>query len=1164
VKKIKFIILLIALSGTRLLAQTSSLIVPSYIGKINQVKFTPNEDYVMYATTGGLKIYRTKDGKELRTLIFNVGNLSPEITEIHLLKNNQEAFIIGRAGYGYLDLKTFNFTKTIVEENGGSALLSADEKTLYFYKKTPNFFDQDEMIFTLAKRTLSSKKDSVLKASENGSVPLPISTYKLNERTGFIRWKDEKKEILSYGTSLITGFSGSDRNRKISNNKLLKFSCKGAIATIACYNYVIEYKVDSSTVLQGDLFKDTREMIKKNPALGKEFYKPKEVITETKIWEKEFLSPNFLADYLVEINTNETNHLAILNDNESFIVFNYETGESNGFINFKSDFKGGNLYDYKNTASCLGTKHVAVANITFLLDDLKTQFASVNGLTEKYNEFFTCNESTSLLLTGTRNYYKTLFDNNSSYFTSSEINVDRKKESGTRYAIQACPLLAPNASDVYITTGIFNAGGYVYKKNRQSWDSKGYLKEDAYKDVANIYSYSPSGKYFLAASSELKIKIFSNDTIANISTLPLNAEHNPQFPQIVWSKNEEFIYIDNLVYKTHIIACYNVKTGSKLWQNEVDKDITEFMGFGIDETLNQVIAYHYSGIPPTVYQTKINSLTGKLISSKEFKIKDGTFYILSEVSSLYKLVALCCGNTIKLFDLATFAEKTSITIKSGVPTEVKFYSDKNHLLVQLDNGSLALVDIDKKKQIAIIVFYENTSKWLVHDNDGRFDGSQEIFNQLYFTINENIIPTDGVFEKYYTPNLLGRILNGEVLNPVPDINKLVKRPTAKIQYAEKTRNLEVENDSPVYQNTTGLAEITINAAAPDDAIDEIRLFHNGKIVTLTTRNLIVADDNRNNSATKKYTINLLDGLNNFRAVALNTQRTESLPDDIVVAYNNSSNTTPANNAPSNSTTNQTTISPVDKNATLHLIVVGINQYQNKSMVLNYALADATAFKDEMEKDAKSVITNIKTYFVTDNEANKTGFEKALNEVKQNAKPKDVFIFYYAGHGVIGKDKEFYLVPNDVSDLKNVQAELEQKGIPAKLLQQYAIDIPAQKQLFILDACQSAGAFNEMLSANGDQQKSIAVVSRSTGTHWMAASGAQQFANEFSQLGHGAFTYVLLEALKGSAASNKMITVNGLKNYLQLGVPELMKKYSGTLQYPASYGFGNDFPVEVLK
>jgi uncharacterized caspase-like protein len=234
------------------------------------------------------------------------------------------------------------------------------------------------------------------------------------------------------------------------------------------------------------------------------------------------------------------------------------------------------------------------------------------------------------------------------------------------------------------------------------------------------------------------------------------------------------------------------------------------------------------------------------------------------------------------------------------------------------------------------------------------------------------------------------------------------------------------------------------------------------------------------------------------------------------------------------------------------------------MSLNYALADATSFKEEVEKDAKSIITNIKTYFVTDNTADKTGITNALKQVQQNARPEDVFVFYYAGHGVIGKGKEFYLVPTDVSDLKNVQTELEQKGIASKLLLQYAVDIASQKQLFILDACQSAGAFEKLLSNDGNQQKSIAVVARSTGTHWMAASGAMQYANEFSSLGHGVFTYVLLQALKGEAANNKMITVNGLENFLQLQVPLLMKKYNGAAQYPASYGFGNDFPVELLK
>jgi hypothetical protein len=451
-------------------------------------------------------------------------------------------------------------------------------------------------------------------------------------------------------------------------------------------------------------------------------------------------------------------------------------------------------------------------------------------------------------------------------------------------------------------------------------------------------------------------------------------------------------------------------------------------------------------------------------------------------------------------------------------------------------------------------FIEKTNEFVFVSPESLFDGSAIGMAELYFVNNNNVITLDRFFERFYTPDLLRRKINGERFDP-PQIDGLIKMVNVKILYTEKQRNT---NDNAQYSNSTGLAELTVVAAAPDDLVEEIRLFHNGKIVNLATRGLFVTENDGSDS--KKYTVNLLPGINTFRAVAINSQRTESKPDEITVTFNSGNQPSPVNPlVPGNSN-----IDPVDRNATLHLVVVGINKYQNPSMSLNYALADATAFKQELEKDAKTILTNISTHFVTDDMATRKGIQDAFQNVKQSAKPQDVFVFYYAGHGVIGKDKEFYLVPNDVSNLKNVQAELEQKGLAAKLMQQYAIDIPAQKQLFILDACQSAGAFEAMLSNDGDQQKSIAVVARSTGTHWMAASGAQQYANEFSQLGHGAFTYVLLEALKGSAAANKMITVNGLKSYLQQGVPELMKKYSGTLQYPASYGFGNDFPVEIVK
>jgi uncharacterized caspase-like protein len=94
-----------------------------------------------------------------------------------------------------------------------------------------------------------------------------------------------------------------------------------------------------------------------------------------------------------------------------------------------------------------------------------------------------------------------------------------------------------------------------------------------------------------------------------------------------------------------------------------------------------------------------------------------------------------------------------------------------------------------------------------------------------------------------------------------------------------------------------------------------------------------------------------------------------------------------------------------------------------------------------------------------------------------------------------------------------------------------------------------------------EEKAIAQLARSTGTHWLTAAGSEQFASEFSQLGHGVFTYVLLQDLSGAAdTGDGKITVKELDAYLQEQAPELTQKYKGTPQYPVSFGFGQDFPV----
>jgi len=591
------------------------------------------------------------------------------------------------------------------------------------------------------------------------------------------------------------------------------------------------------------------------------------------------------------------------------------------------------------------------------------------------------------------------------------------------------------------------------------------------------------------------------------------------------------------------ITCFSIKSGKMLWSKKGEIYSFKFLDddksiFCIDHDNNKALW--------------LSTQDGSLIKEKSLNIEKGaignTIY-----TNDFKHALINVKNKIEIWNLETFEKTYELKGHSEEVNYTAFLDDNKYLISSSYDNTVRLWDWKNNRELCKFVFFEESEGWVALMPDGRFDASEDVMKKMYYVRGKEIIPLESIYEKFYTPLLVNRIFNGEQFKPLDvDINTIKQKPTVKISYASLQRNLEIADDNPLYTNTTGLAELTINATSQDDKVDEIRLFHNGKIVNLATRGLFVIDND--GSETKKYSINLLPGQNTFRAVALNQQRTESKADEITVNYKTTENNTPVDKP----------IDLIDKTATLHLIVVGINQYQNKKMSLNYALADATSFKDELEKDVKSVIANVKTYFVTDDAASKKGITDAFAAVQQNAKPQDVFIFYYAGHGVIGKDKEFYLVPTDVSDLANVQTELEQKGIPSKLLQQYAIDIQAQKQLFILDACQSAGAFETLMSNDGNQQKSLAVVARSTGTHWMAASGAKQYANEFASLGHGVFTYILLQALKGEAASNKQVTVNGLKNFLQIQVPALMKKYNGEEQYPASYGFGNDFPVEVVK
>ena len=163
--------------------------------------------------------------------------------------------------------------------------------------------------------------------------------------------------------------------------------------------------------------------------------------------------------------------------------------------------------------------------------------------------------------------------------------------------------------------------------------------------------------------------------------------------------------------------------------------------------------------------------------------------------------------------------------------------------------------------------------------------------------------------------------------------------------------------------------------------------------------------------------------------------------------------------------------------------------------------------------------------------------------------------------------EFFIIPYDVTQLYGDNEMLRSKGISAKELQEFSKELKAQKQLFVFDACQSGGMIELLASRGVAEERAIAQLARSTGTFWLTASNSEQFAVEFAQLGHGLFTYTILKGLKGDAdgsSKDKKITVKEISAYLNDMVPQLSQKYKGRSQFPNSYGYGQDFPVKVVK
>ncbi|WP_248723933.1 caspase family protein [Seonamhaeicola sp. ML3] len=579
--------------------------------------------------------------------------------------------------------------------------------------------------------------------------------------------------------------------------------------------------------------------------------------------------------------------------------------------------------------------------------------------------------------------------------------------------------------------------------------------------------------------------------------------------------------VPEAVYKRRI-DYYDYKNKKLLWQRE-----GEYTNLLFIEEQTKILTLNFEKQQVEI----INVSNGEI--DRVFKVPDIDFPNLVLNPSENLIIFSDYKSALKVYDLESgrLISETDKFIDGF--TFVKFITDQ--IYVTLTNGHFRFYDVVTHEEILrLYVFIDG--EWLAHTPEGLFEGSQKAWNRVLFTKGADIIPLNQIFNDFYTPNLTSTILNNQKVDTEKSVYSLNKAPEVSIEFNDGTRNISVKGEVQVFETNSKAQRFKLQADAFGDAIKEMRLYHNGKRV--------LASENSSD-----FAISLIEGENVITAVAVNSQNTESATRKVIAKYR------PKKTEPKSDTIE------------IHLLTIGIDKYKNPRYNLNYAVADALGFKKAVMDGVKGFIPKIHTYSVQDKDANKANIINALKTIAEQSNPQDVFVFYYAGHGMMseGDSKDFFLIPHDITQLFGNDDILNTKGVSATEIKDLSAIIPAQKQLFILDACQSGGAINTLASRGVAEEKAIAQLARSTGTHWLTASGSDQFATEFEKLGHGVFTYALLEALSGKADNgDSKVTVNELKAYLEVRVPEISEQYKGSAQYPASFGFGQDFPLSVKR
>ncbi len=245
---------------------------------------------------------------------------------------------------------------------------------------------------------------------------------------------------------------------------------------------------------------------------------------------------------------------------------------------------------------------------------------------------------------------------------------------------------------------------------------------------------------------------------------------------------------------------------------------------------------------------------------------------------------------------------------------------------------------------------------------------------------------------------------------------------------------------------------------------------------------------------------------------------------------------------------------------LFAVAVGVGEYDDEKLPnLKMTTKDARDFAAAVSSKKGHPFSDVQVKLLCDKEAHRSDIFEAMEWMAQEARPNDLCMFFFAGHGYRDEKDRFYFMPYGGSTNRLYEC------FSASDFKSAAEDINSKFVIFA-DACYSAGLMEGHRSAAA--QHFVEQLRRSkNGMVLYASSSGDTKSKEDVAWGNGAFTKSLIEAFNGAARQDgdEGLSTRALDSYLYDAVRKITEyKQTPIFMNPSGIEPFNIFTYDTQK